>query len=241
MTVDCMPPWAAVILSLDLQAASSKRWHPAAGVNAYPPFDDSEVFRIPYLVADAERHRLLFLLYQKPQRLIYYDSAMIPPKDTTNGLWEYDLKTKDFKRHLELYHDAFLWGSPIRNGHVLLSKTGIHRTGVMDFDLASNKGNLLWGVNPIGPNLPKESARSQEDYYPFYNVQLLRGNWLWCVHPFSRASLTDADTNPDLRPRAARKLFVQRPLPGTHRNRSIAAGQPERFVVVEINEGQLTV
>lgn len=155
------------------------------------PFDDTEVFRIPYLVADSQRKRLLFLLYQKPNHLIYYSSVTIPPKDTTNGLWEYDLKTKTFKRHLELYFDTFLWGSPIRDGHVLLSKTGYHRTGVMDFDLASNKGNLLWALLPIGPNLPKESARNQEDYYPFSNVQLLRGNWLWCVHPFSRASLTE--------------------------------------------------
>jgi hypothetical protein len=155
------------------------------------PFDNDEVFRIPYLVMDAKRHRLLFLLYQKPNQLIYYPSAMIPPKDTTNGLWEYNFKTKTFKRNLELYYEAFLWGSPIRDDRLLLSKTGYHRTGVMDFDLARNQGKLLWAVNLIGPTVAKESAAIQADYYPFGNVQMQRGEWLWNAHPLSRASLKE--------------------------------------------------
>lgn len=155
------------------------------------PFDDSDVFRIPYLVADAERHRLIFLLYQKPGHLIYYPSALIAAKDTTNGLWEYDLKAKTFKRHIELYYHAFLWGSPVRAGHVILSKPGHHHTGVMDFDLAANKGKLLWARTPIGPEVAKESAVSLADYTPFANVQLVRGDWMWCAHPLSRGALSE--------------------------------------------------
>jgi hypothetical protein len=154
------------------------------------PFDDDEAFRISYLIADPERQRLLFLLYQRPNKLVDSRPSSTPAAKSTNGLWEYDLRSKKFKRHLELYFEILWWGSPIRDGQVLLAKVGHHNTGVLSFDLATDKGRLLWARRSIGPTLPKEAALSQEDYYPLFRLQMARGDWLWCAEPLSRVSLT---------------------------------------------------
>jgi hypothetical protein len=145
------------------------------------PFDDAEPFRVPFLAADPERGRLVFLCIQ--------------PGSGTNGLWEYDLKAAKFKRLLEgrpggnrpSEPNLLRFGAGPRDGKVLLSSF----SATVEFDLATNKAELLRcaAVSPV-PSLPLKTARVQGKQS--FGVPLLRqGDCLWATgQPVDRLSLT---------------------------------------------------
>lgn len=153
------------------------------------PFDDGEAFRIRYVVADPARNRLLFVLYQRPNHPVLNPEAIIA-KDTTNGIWEYNAKTKTFTRHVELFWDTIAWGTPIRNGHILFDGTDHSSTGVLDFDIQANQAKLVWARKNLGPTLPLSEAPSKELYYPRGVAELVRDGWLWSAFPLARVSLS---------------------------------------------------
>ncbi len=67
---------------------------------AVSPFDDAPPFSVPYLAADAKRHRLLFF-------------AATPARPETNGLWSYDPARKAFQRLLKITIGSRSSGGPI--------------------------------------------------------------------------------------------------------------------------------
>jgi hypothetical protein len=149
------------------------------------PFDDGELLHVPFVLADPQRQRLLFLLHQRPKYLSY--SALTPmPREPTNGLWEYHVPTGKFKKHVDLFWHSLTTGHLSEKDRLLLR--GQYST--MSFDLAKNEARLLHSTFPAGPSLPVEKALSSEWFYPAGTPQLERAGWLWSSEPFARLSLT---------------------------------------------------
>lgn len=150
--------------------ASSRRREKAS------PFDDGESFTVPYLAADAERQRLIFILQQGRTE-----------QKGANGFWSWDLKTHDFKRLLEIGGSEWaLGGTPIRDGRVQLFSGRI----AVDFDLASDKHVLLWGWgDPHGPVLLPSNALCQEAFRG--HPRVFRDGWVWAEGPFNRFSISE--------------------------------------------------
>jgi hypothetical protein len=147
------------------------------------PFDDAEPFRVPFLAADPERSRVVFLCIQPGTR------------PGTNGLWEYDLKTGRLKRLLEgrpggnrpSESNLLQFGTAPDGGKILLSSF----SATVEFDLATNKAELLrcGGVSPV-PSLPPKTARAQGTQ-SIGVPKLRQGDWLWAMgQPVDRLSLT---------------------------------------------------
>lgn len=156
------------------------------------PFDDGEPFRILGLHADPDQDRLLILLYQRPNVLDYYAPDTLASKDTTNGLWEYNLKTKKFTRHLELYLDVVDRVAAVQPGHWLLSKEH-PLDNVLDFHLKTNKAQFLLGHGLLGPHLRASSPKRRQPAFPWYHYFWHHDGFLWGVspHSFGRVSLKD--------------------------------------------------
>ncbi len=62
------------------------------------PFDDGAAFDVPCLVADPERKRILFVLYQ----------GMPSTANKTDGIWDYSVKTRAFSQRARLWRNANL-------------------------------------------------------------------------------------------------------------------------------------
>ena len=148
------------------------------------PFDDGEEFHTPFLFADPERKRLLFLLYQRP-KFIYYPADRAFPREQTNGLWEYRPDTGRFTKHFDLYWASLDAGVLMADGRLLLSC----RTSALAFDLKTDRTDLLWSTYATGPKLPRESARSRDWFYPMGTPRLLLNGWLWTSSTFGRIAL----------------------------------------------------
>jgi hypothetical protein len=140
------------------------------------PFDDGDAFTVPFLAADPERRRLIFLLHQGRTK-----------PDALNGLWSLDPKTTTFKRLLETAGAEHpLLGGPITDGHLLFSSSD----KAVDFDLTRDKYTLLWGwLDAYGPALDPKNALCQEPYRAA-GPMVYRDGWLWTWSPFSRFSIT---------------------------------------------------
>ena len=109
------------LVAIDPQAGRFETLASSSRREMLSPFDNSVVLQMRAWHADVERGRLLMLVAQRPNVRTAYTSKEFPAKDTTNGLWEYNLKTRMFSRHVELFFDAVNSASPARPGHLLLS------------------------------------------------------------------------------------------------------------------------
>ncbi len=152
------------------------------------PFDDGEAFRIPYFFADPQRDRIVFILYQRPD-FIYYPANTKFASPPTNGVWEYNYKTKRFAKHLDLFKDALNIGTLQDDGRLLLAchRSQMTSASAVAFNLRTNRSELLWAGYPPGPSLPRDSARSREYYETMGTPYLLRNGWIW--FGFGRFSL----------------------------------------------------
>jgi outer membrane protein assembly factor BamB len=164
--------------------ASSRRREKAT------PFDDGEAFTVPYLAADPERRRLVFVLFQGRTG-----------RSASNGLWALDPKARKFTRLLETGGaENALTGGAIRDGRLLLSSAD----KAIDFDLAKDKYTLLWSfANPSGPVLLNKMALCQESFSA-EPPHVYRDGWLWAAHPFGRVSIADKKQELFVAPRRRR-------------------------------------
>lgn len=142
------------------------------------PWDDSPPFSVPYMAADEERHRLLF---------VTNTPARIESHQKTNGLWCYDPSQKSFERLVEI--NPFVdtsGGSSICNDKILLWQ---HVNWVLQVDLKTAKPSLLYSFNrsEVVSGLTAQST-------PYKNLPMVFGpyaevdGWLWWVHGFGRIS-----------------------------------------------------
>jgi hypothetical protein len=143
------------------------------------PFDDEpKPFAIPYLVADPERQRILFVLYQ----------GTPATSSTVNGLWEFKPQTKTFTQRLRFTTNSLAsWGSAVRGGNVVLSSPFF----ALGYDLASDKAYqvssnaIVQGSRPDAPLFLTASP-----------PHLLRDGWLWTSYPFGRIALNTGRQEP---------------------------------------------
>jgi hypothetical protein len=141
------------------------------------PFDDAEVFEVPFLTADPERGRLLFLALQPPPK----DAA---GRKGTTGLWEYDAGADRFAQLLEaiprmhpgMEGVVLRFGTAPRQGKLLLGSF----EATIEFDATTNKARLLrcGKVSPV-PALRPDTAVVKGSPGPFGVVRLLHDGWLW--------------------------------------------------------------
>jgi WD40 repeat protein len=171
-------------VEIDPEARTFKTLASSRRKETQSPFDDGEIFRIPYLFADVERDRILFLIHQRPDVAFYWPGTRFerPP---TNGLWEYNYKTGKFTKHFDLFNDSLNKGTLQNDGRLLLS---CHRSAIA-FDLKTNHSELLWSGYPPGPTFPRDSARSRQWYVAPGIPRLLVDGWLWSFGRFGRFSL----------------------------------------------------
>jgi hypothetical protein len=148
------------------------------------PFDDGEQFHAPFIIADQERKRLLFLLYQRPQ-FIYYPPNHAFPREPTNGLWEYRPDSGRFTKHIDLYWGSLDAGAAMADGRLLLSC----RTSALAFDPKTDRSEFLWASYPAGPRLAREAARNKDWFYPMGTPRLMLNGWLWTSSTFGRVAL----------------------------------------------------
>jgi hypothetical protein len=146
------------------------------------PFDDrEEQFSVPYLVADPERQRVLFVMHEATPKDLY---QVGPSKDSTNGLWELNVGTREFRRLVRLYaYPAVSWGSPVHNGRILLSSYQF----ALEFDLARNQPHLLRAFGRVSPDLTPE----RQEHFGVGVPHLYRQGWLWSPSPFGRISIPE--------------------------------------------------
>jgi WD40 repeat protein len=152
------------------------------------PFDDGEAFRVPYIYADPERDRILFLLYQRPE-FFYYPPTQKLDRPATNGLWEFNFKTKKFTKHFDLFKDVLNIGTLQEDGKLLLAchRSQIISSNAIEFDLKTNRWELLWSGYQPGPTITRDSARNKEHYETVGTPTVLRNDWIW--HGLGRFSL----------------------------------------------------
>lgn len=147
------------------------------------PFDNSAPFRVWELAADPKRHRVLFTLNLNTRN------------DPREGLWEFNLKSRQFKRLQPVVYGA--WG-PVRDERLYIVQVdGINRLngGLVAFDLASNQYLLIHGHAPKEYGDLKNVGMPKETSIPFPR-HLLHGNHYWSAYPFGRHSLDGKHEEP---------------------------------------------
>jgi WD40 repeat protein len=144
--------------------ASSRRTQTAS------PFDNGPPFRARDVLADPERHRVLFLVMQ----------GLFQHPNT--GTWEYNLETRRFRK----LNSLFLYRpSPARSGKFYLK--GHDWLG--RFDLATDRFTLLQGKSPEG-TLPQTPAGLPRDISAALPGMLYLGDYVWQASPFGRLPAT---------------------------------------------------
>jgi hypothetical protein len=191
------------------------------------PFDDrEEQFSIPYLVADPERRRVLFVMHEATPKDLY---QVGPSKDSTNGLWEFNVGTREFRRLVRLYsYPMVSWGSPVRNGRILLSSHEF----ALEFDLARNQPHLLRAFNPVSPELTPE----RKEHFGIGVPHLYRQGWLWSPAPFGRISIPE-NRQELLPPLVERSGFWPTSLDPLGED-ELLVGDPATLWVIKLREGK---
>jgi hypothetical protein len=158
------------------------------------PFDDGDKFRVHGLFADPPRDRLMLLVEHRLNKPDEFRKDGFP-KDNMNGLWEYNLKTKKFTRHVELYFDVVIAASPSRPGHWLLSH--LYNDNVLDFDMHTNRCDVVFGSGLVGPTFPHAQKPRLPLVFIYPNSYRQREGYLWGANPFSFARIALKDGRMD--------------------------------------------
>jgi WD40 repeat protein len=145
--------------------ASSRRTRRAS------PFDDGRPFRARDLLADPERHRVLFVLVQE---------TFTHPN---TGTWEYNLKDRRFRKLLPL---ALYRPSRVEGGAFYLDgREWSGATWLGRFDLATDRFTLLQGKDPAGL-VPQGPAGLPRDFSAVFPGKVYFGGHVWQAFPFAR-------------------------------------------------------
>jgi tetratricopeptide (TPR) repeat protein len=131
------------------------------------PFDDSQVFAVYSLLADPERHRLLFLVERQGAG-----------HEKVDGLWILDADKNTFQQRQRMPVNWFSWASPIRDGHVFLSG---QMESLADYDLARDSIQFLWNPPANAPlaGQPAPLKGTFDTWPPF----LYREGKIWTGRP----------------------------------------------------------
>jgi hypothetical protein len=164
--------------------ASSRR------TEALSPFDNAKPFYADNLRTDPPRRRVLFRMYQTSNQ------------HPLSGMWEYNLKTRQFKKLLPL---AFYLASPVQDGNFYMDsfseveyegKPGWKKQeGLGRFDLAKDKFTLLLGKSPDGideqkpAGIPAQLSTLIRPLPGSAESKLYHGGYLWLSAPFSRTPI----------------------------------------------------
>jgi hypothetical protein len=157
------------------------------------PFDDADSFQIVGMMPDPARNRLLFVLYQQPPKP---GVAFSPSKDATNGLFEYNWKTKKFTRLVEIRYMRFTACDPDLQGDWILSGSGLGKGDVITFDLKTNQTRVLLGLGTNGSSskapIPMTNPL-QSPEFPWFHFFAKGDGFFWALEPASAGQVSAKD------------------------------------------------
>jgi hypothetical protein len=160
------------LVQIDVDSRRVQVLASARRINKLSPFDNDRPFRIRTILADPKRQRLLF-----PVGV----GSLVHPNV---GLWEFNLTTRQFKKHLRI---AWVRFSNIQGDVVYLEHT--QYAWLAQFDLAKDQFTLLKGRTPNG--VDKQTPRGlPAPFYAKFPERLYHAGYLWETSPFQRRSLT---------------------------------------------------
>jgi hypothetical protein len=139
------------------------------------PLDNGPPFRVYEMAADQPRGRVLFTL------------QVVSRQDPKNGLWEFNIQTRKFKK-IQPYMDG-AW-STVTKGRIYL----LIPDGLMSYDPATDRFGLLFGKAPQeygslkAEGVPAELSLTFPGR-PFRSGSLFHAGYLWQAHPFGRRTL----------------------------------------------------
>jgi hypothetical protein len=163
--------------------ASSRR------TNKLSPFDNDRPFYVRTILADPERQRVLF-----PVGLASFTHP-------NTGMWEYNLTTRQFKKHLPMPWFHF---SEVQAGVVYLQHN--QREWLARYDLAKDRFTVLEGRTPDGLE-KQQPAGLPKDFSALFNDRLYHGGFLWETSPLERRPL--GSNNGELLPHPGRERMLQ--------------------------------
>jgi hypothetical protein len=143
------------------------------------PFDNSNPFTLLALRADPERHRVLFTL------------NLPTANDPRDGLWEYDLKARRFRKVAPYVSGAW---SEVTKGRIYLYQSDVLRRRpdvLLAYELAEDRFVLLNGEAPAAYGALKSAELPAELAVAFPGRGLLYRGWFWQVYPFGRHTLDE--------------------------------------------------
>lgn len=128
------------------------------------PFDDGDVFRVPTLISDPARQRVVFVIGRHVWELTT-DGVMSPIMDLVS--------IAQGRSEPKLTGETINWSSPRRGDRVLVSNA-FH---AMELDLSRDQGT--------------EIQAPRFGVFPTYPPHLVLDGWLWSGSSFSRLSLDE--------------------------------------------------
>jgi hypothetical protein len=133
------------------------------------PFDDAGPFAVAELAADAPRERVLFTL------------TLTNRKDPREGLWEFNVETRQFRKVRPVFEGAW---SPVSEGRLYL----YHADGLLAYELATDRFTLLYGkASPAYGNLKPVGLPA--DFSMTFPRRLLHHGYVWQDYPFGRRTV----------------------------------------------------
>ena len=132
----------------------------------HSPFDDAGPFSVAGLAADPERERVLFTL------------TLTTRKDPREGLWEFNVKTRQFRKVQPVFDGAW---SPVTAGRLYLYQPD----GLLAYDLAADRFTLLYGKASVAYGSLKPTGLPA-DFSMTFPRRLLHHCYLWQDYPFGR-------------------------------------------------------
>ncbi len=146
--------------------ASSRR------TNKLSPFDNDQPFYIRSLVPDSARQRVLFTV-----------GVLGTFKHPSIGMWEYNLKTRAFKKHLPTGTFNF---SSFHANEVYMEQ--YQQEWLARYDLAKDQFTLLQGKTPDGM-AKQEPLGLPKDFTAKFPRHLYHAGYVWDSWEFNRRSL----------------------------------------------------